>query len=114
MISASRPGVSMGGVFQQAQQAYASAGFPKNGTCITRAAWQATSHGEIVAAPGTPNPVEIGQAYAWNPSITGTKSEDTILVAADSNQVLTQIDGWPLREIQIGAQSVLRPEILEL
>ena len=114
MISATRPGVSMGGVFQQAQQAYASAGFPEEWHLHHQGGLAGYEPREIVAAPGTPNPVEIGQAYAWNPSITGTKSEDTILVAADGNQVLTQIDGWPLREIKIGAQSVLRPEILEL
>jgi Xaa-Pro dipeptidase len=51
---------------------------------------------EYVATPETLDPVGVGQVFAWNPSITGTKSEDTILVGEDGNEILTQIAGWPL------------------
>ncbi|OGO34799.1 MAG: peptidase M24 [Chloroflexi bacterium RBG_16_54_18] len=114
LISATRPGRSMGEVFQQAQYAYASAGFPDEWHLHHQGGLAGYEPREIVAAPDTPDPIKSGQAYAWNPSITGTKSEDTILVGDDGNQVLTQIDGWPLRDIQMGAQTVQRPEILEL
>ena len=55
-----------------------------------------------------------GQAYAWNPSITGTKSEDTILVGKEINEILTEIEGWPLIKIEIEGRQVTRPAILEI
>jgi antitoxin VapB len=55
----------------------------------------------------------MGQAYAWNPSITGTKSEDTILVSEQENEVLTEIADWPAIEIPVGDLSIKRPAILE-
>ena len=53
-----------------------------------------------------------GQAFAWNPSITGTKSEDTILVRKHSNEILTAIRGWPTIEVRIDDQVIPRPAIL--
>ncbi|MDT8304742.1 MAG: hypothetical protein RRC07_02300 [Anaerolineae bacterium] len=36
----------------------------------------------------------MGQVFAWNPSIAGTKSEDTILAGESGNEILTAMDGW--------------------
>jgi antitoxin VapB len=113
MISATRPGFTMGDVFRQAQEAYERTGFP--------AEWQLHHQGgsagyeprETTATPGTTQPVLMGQAYAWNPSITGTKSEDTILVSEQENEVLTEIADWPAIEIPAGDLSIKRPAILE-
>ena len=58
--------------------------------------------------------VKVGQVYAWNPSITGAKSEDTILIGANGNEILTEIPDWPLLPIEIGGQIVNRPAILEV
>jgi antitoxin VapB len=58
--------------------------------------------------------VEIGQVYAWNPSITGTKSEDTILVGENENEILTEIDGWPTYSVEVNSRIYHRPAILEI
>ena len=58
--------------------------------------------------------VVAGQVYAWNPSIAGAKSEDTILVGESGNEVLTTIEGWPTWEITVNGQSIARPAILEV
>ena len=42
---------------------------------------------EYLGVPGSQDEVREGQVYAWNPSITGTKMEDTVLVGADGNVV---------------------------
>ena len=34
-----------------------------------------------------------GQVFAWNPSITGVKSEDTILIRENGNEVLASLAG---------------------
>ncbi len=95
LIRATRPGAELRELFAQAQQAYASVGYPKE--------WQAHHQGgaagyeprEYLALPTSLARVVAGQAYAWNPSISGTKSEDTILVNGAEPEVLTATDSWP-------------------
>jgi antitoxin VapB len=58
--------------------------------------------------------VTIGQVYAWNPSITGTKSEDTILIGQYENEVLTEIEDWPTIDVDIRGNKYSRPAILEI
>ena len=69
---------------------------------------------ESLATPGNAQVVLEGQAYAWNPSITGVKSEDTILVGATGNEVLTAISGWPMQKVAANGETWERPAILEI
>ena len=68
---------------------------------------------EIIATSALTESILIGQAFAWNPSITGVKSEDTILVGEHTNEILTEMTDWPTIDIQIGDQIIRRPAILE-
>ncbi|MFW6182815.1 MAG: aminopeptidase P family protein, partial [Chloroflexota bacterium] len=69
---------------------------------------------EYLVTADSEEQIIAGQVYAWNPSITGTKSEDTILVDNKGNEVLTAIDGWPTLEVDAGdGQTLYRPAILE-
>jgi antitoxin VapB len=52
--------------------------------------------------------------HAWNPSITGAKSEDTILVGNDGNENVTAIPGWPAITVKVDGRVVERPDILEI
>ncbi len=114
MIAATRPGETLGRVLDRAMQAYARAGFPGE--------WQFHHQGgaagyeprEYLAVPGSEEVVSLGQVYAWNPSVAGTKSEDTILVGPEENQVLTAMAGWPLLPPTAEGASLPRPAILEL
>lgn len=113
MIAATHPGNTLGDVFHKAQAAYASAGFPDE--------WQKHHQGgsagfaprEFTATPRSTQPVLLGQSFAWNPSIIGVKSEDTILVGDNSNEIITEMSGWPTIDIHIGNQVIKRPAILE-
>lgn len=113
MIAATRPGSAMGDVFHEAQSAYASVGFPDEWKRHHQGGSAGYEPREITATPSSPQPILMGQAYAWNPSIAGAKSEDTILVGGQTNEILTQMKGWPTLEIQIGGQGIKRPAILE-
>jgi Xaa-Pro aminopeptidase len=114
LLAATRPGQTLGQVFQEAEAAYAASGFPGE--------WQAHHQGgpagyeprEYLATPGAPDLVRAGQAYAWNPSIAGAKSEDTTLVTAAGTDVLTAIDGWPCLSVMAGGVEYARPAILEV
>jgi Xaa-Pro aminopeptidase len=115
MIAATRPYVTVGDVFRTTMRAYAQAGYPDE--------WQLHHQGgpagyeprELLATPGSPFQVLAGQTYAWNPSITGTKSEDTILVMPNGqpNEVLTVTPGWPMIDVSIDGQTTQRPAIWE-
>ena len=69
---------------------------------------------EVIATPNTGDEVTYGQVYAWNPSIAGVKSEDTILVGEQQNEVLTAIPRWPVTKVNLRGQTVERPGILEI
>lgn len=113
-ISRTRPGACVADIFQAAVDAYAVAGFPGE--------WQYHHQGgpasyeprDWVATPDSTQTVQEGQVYAWNPSIAGVKSEDTILVSAQANRVLTSIEGWPSLSVVVDGQTWQRPAILEM
>jgi len=114
LIAATRPGRTLSDVFSQGMAAYAAAGFKDE--------WQLHHQGgpagyeprEVIATPSSPDVVTIGQVYAWNPSITGVKSEDSILIGASGNEVLTEIDDWPVMDVSVDGQEFRRPTILEV
>jgi antitoxin VapB len=114
MIRTTRPGRSLGKVFARAQEVYAQSGFDGE--------WQLHHQGgpagyeprEYLVTPNATEIVKTGQAYAWNPSITGTKSEDTILVGVNNNEILSEITGWPTIPIEVENQTFLRPDVLEI
>jgi len=59
-----------------------------------------------------PETVLENQAFAWNPSITGTKSEDTIIAMADQTEVLSTDEQWPILEVEYAGNKMARPDIL--
>lgn len=111
LIAATRPGVRLGDVFQRGVAAYAATGFPDE--------WQHHHQGGVAgyesrerkATPTSEERVVEGQVYAWNPSIAGTKSEDSVLVGATENEVLTVIPGWPTIPVTVGEMTIERPAI---
>ena len=56
--------------------------------------------------------IEVNHAIGWNPSMRGYKSEDTIIVEEDKNNIITQDSGWPLIKIETKYGNVLRPNLL--
>jgi antitoxin VapB len=113
-IAATRPGCLLGEVFQRGMSAYAASGFPDEWHLHHQGGPAGYEPREYVATPHSTDVVSIGQVYAWNPSITGTKSEDTILVGEAANEVLTAIENWPTLSVTVNGQTFARPAILEI
>jgi len=112
LIAATRPGRTLRDLFALAQEEYARAGYAEEWTLHHQGGAAGYEPREYVATPDSQDTVSVGQAFAWNPSITGTKSEDTILVGTESNEVLTAIAGWPVRTMEVDGLTLERPEIL--
>ncbi|TKX45327.1 Xaa-Pro peptidase family protein [Halorubrum sp. ARQ200] len=55
---------------------------------------------EWFATPGGDEPVRWPMGYAWNPTVQGTKSEDTHLVAPELTERLTKTGRWPTHEVE--------------
>ena len=113
MIDATRPGRTLGDVFSKAQLAYAETGYSDEWQLHHQGGSAGYAPREVTATPGSPEPILVGQAFAWNPSIAGTKSEDTILVGEGSNEIITEMADWPSIEVQVDEQIIKRPAILE-
>ena len=67
---------------------------------------------ERLATPDDTTPMELSQAFAWNPSVRGVKSEDTILLTADGTEVLTAMPEWPTWDVTLDGKRWQRPAIL--
>jgi Xaa-Pro aminopeptidase len=100
-------------VFEQIQRGYEELGWSGE--------WQNHHQGgaagfagrEWIATPDSEQPVRLPMAYAWNPTVEGAKSEDTILVTTDGFETVTEGD-WPAETasaVGFGDQ-IERPSIL--
>jgi antitoxin VapB len=113
-IAATGPGRTLGEIFRGATAAYAEAGFADEWHLHHQGGPAGYEPREYVATPHSTDVVSVGQVYAWNPSITGTKSEDTILVGEAGNEVLTAVENWPTLPVTVNGQMFARPAILEV
>jgi antitoxin VapB len=114
LIARTRPGRSLGEVFEDGVAAYAAQGFPGEWRDHHQGGPAGYEPREYLATPASTEPVLSGQVYAWNPSIRGVKSEDSVLVSQAGHEVITQIDSWPVLRIDVDGQEITRPAILEV
>ncbi len=107
-LDASRPGATLGSIYDALVRAYAQTGHPgaemfhhQGGPCgyLSR---------EVIALPGMDVPLVQDGAVAWNPSLPGAKIEDTVLVTGGGLEVLTVDPRWPTLPIEGRA----RPDLL--
>lgn len=112
---ATRPGRRHAEVFRDIQAAYAAQGEADQWRYHHQGGPAGYNAREFIVTPGEESPVQAGSAYAWNPSIVGCKSEDTILLGEKGFEIVTAAgDDWPMIEVGPAGQSVPRPDILEL
>ncbi len=114
LITSTRAGTTLGELFDEAKEAYRTVGFPEE----WRLHHQGGSCGylprEVKASPGNETVVLADQAFAWNPSITGAKSEDTIICRETGPELLAHPTDWPMIDAEWKGQSLSRPAVLEL
>lgn len=113
-VLATRPGVPANSIFATIQQAYADVGYPGEWKKHHQGGPAGYEPRDYVATPHTEHVVEAVQAFAWNPSVPGAKSEDTFLVTAEGQELLTPSPDWPQQQIEVAGQVIERPYILEL
>lgn len=60
----------------------------------------------------TPGVIAAHQAFCWNPSITGTKSEDTVICTDQGVIPVTRPILYPKVEIKVEDETFIRPDLL--
>lgn len=113
-IAATRPGQTLGEVFDQGTAAYRATCFADEWRLHHQGGPAGYEPREYIATPSSKDVIRAGQAFAWNPSITGVKSEDTILVSEEDQEVMTAIEGWPTLPAVVGGKEYGRPGVLEV
>jgi len=108
-LTATRPGAPLAAVFAAGQAAYAAAGHPEEWRLHHQGGPTGYAARDFLVGPDTPGVVLAGQALAWNPTVDGTKSEDTVLVTKAGIEVLSRTPDLP--EVSVGG--FLRPGIAE-
>jgi antitoxin VapB len=93
---------------------YAEAGYPGEERRHHQGGATGYRSREWLAHPECDEIVQVRQAFAWNPTITGTKIEETALVLGDRVEVITSSPKWPSIEIDVRGQTLLAPAVLSL
>jgi len=89
-----------GDVFAAVEAAYDAVGFPGEWENHHQGGAAGFAGREWIATPDGDEPVRRPMGYAWNPTVRGTKSEDTHLVASDLTERLTKTGRWPSHEAE--------------
>jgi len=95
---AAQSGGTAGDVFAAIRDAYAEVGWPEEWRRHHQGGAAGYAGREWIATPEHDGPVTAPMAYAWNPTVEGTKSEDTVLLADGDFESLTDTGGWPTTE----------------
>ena len=105
VLAATRPGVSAARLYDTIVTAYADAGHAGQELKHHQGGAIGYRAREWVAHPRSREVVEERQAFAWNPTVTGTKVEDTALVIGDRVEIITSSPDWPAIEIEGGLRA---------
>jgi Xaa-Pro aminopeptidase len=107
-----RTGIPAKDVLQKGIDAYQEKGYPDE--------WKFHHQGGSIGYTGrdyrtsfkTPDLVQENQAFTWNPSIIGTKSEDTILATSKGPEMITYPILYPTLKLEVENIPFTRPLIL--
>jgi len=113
LIGATRPGAALGDIYAEAQKAYATVGFHDQWMFHHQGGSIGYLPREVKAMPGSKVTAREHQAFAWNPSVAGTKSEDTILCLETGPELLAAPTDWPMVPAEWKGFAIDRPAILE-
>jgi len=113
LMAHTRPGTPARETLRKGIEAYRDQGYPEE--------WELHHQGGSIGyVPRdyrvnfhTPDVIREQQGFAWNPSLTGTKSEDTILATNKGPEMITRPILYPTFSLNVGGIPFTRPAILE-
>jgi Xaa-Pro aminopeptidase len=112
LLAATRPGTTGAELYHTATRAYAEQDFAGEERLHHQGGAAGYRTRDWVAHPASAEVVHDGQAFAWNPSITGTKAEETIITREDGLEVVTATADWPQVAVEVDGREYLSPDVL--
>ncbi|TVR41094.1 MAG: hypothetical protein EA402_13235 [Planctomycetota bacterium] len=111
---ATQVGASWGSALKAGIDQYKKQGFAKEWELHHQGGPTGYSGRDFLVTPTEKRLIQPQQAVAWNPSITGTKTEDTFILGAENERlVVTEASrNWPTIKVSLNGETVERPAIL--
>jgi antitoxin VapB len=114
LLAATKPETSGAKLYKIAAAAYEAENFAgeinkhhQGGACGYRTR-------DWVAHPLSSETIQLNQAFAWNPSISGTKVEETVVAFDDKIEVLTASPDWEQISIEVNGREYSSPGVLSV
>jgi antitoxin VapB len=115
LLDATKPGASGSDLYEVAARAYRDAGFPGEEHLHHQGGAASYRTRDWVAHPACIERVQDGQAFAWNPSITGSKIEETCIASCEGIEIITTSPDWPAIPVETnGKAKYILPDVLSL
>jgi Xaa-Pro aminopeptidase len=114
ILAATRPGATGAELYTVAARAYQQQRFEGEERLHHQGGAAGYRTRDWVAHPLSEERVHLHQAFAWNPSITGTKVEETTIVSGEGIEAITSTPAWPQIAVQAGGREYLSPDVLAL
>ncbi len=114
ILSATKIGASGAEIYRRIDQAYAENGFAGEIDKHHQGGAIGYKTREWVAHPNSAEIVAENQAFAWNPTITGTKIEETAILTENGVEIITTSANFPRIEAEVNGKKINLPNIFEL
>jgi Xaa-Pro aminopeptidase len=114
LLAATQPNVSGADLYRLAARTYAEVGFENEEKLHHQGGASGYRTRDWIAHPACTERVQLHQVFAWNPSVTGTKVEETCITFAHGVEVLTTTPDWPQIPVRVAGREYLSPDILSL
>lgn len=114
LLNATRPGTIGAELYRVAANAYSECGFSGEIDNHHQGGAAGYRTREWVAHPNCSEFVRNIQAFAWNPTIAGTKVEDTVIVIDEAIEYITETQGFPVITTKIDGSEFRSADILLL
>ncbi len=114
MIAATVPGALERDILGVASAAYAEFGHPGEEAFHHQGGPMGYQSRDAITVPSSQAVVGKDEAYCWNPTICGTKSEDGFIVDSQGQTFITSPVCFPTLDIVVGDEKFRRPAMLEI
>jgi Xaa-Pro dipeptidase len=113
MIALTRPKAKLVDIFSRTCDLYEQLGYPGEWKKHHQGGAQGYRNRDYLMKPDSEETVIEDQCFCWNPSISGTKSEDAIISRRDGPLFITKPAVFPTLTIDFEGQRFVRPVLLE-
>jgi len=111
MLAATKAGAIAEDVFSITQSAYEKAGFADQWQFHHQGGLAGYQSREYRIQPGNKVAFAANQAFAWNPTIAGVKSEDTVIIGQQGIEILSPCQKYPTLEVTAEGETFIRPNL---